>query len=237
MNMKTIKLLTYIVMSIGMAFSAQAQAASGLDARQQAIAIISAFTARGDMDKLKAEFENGLDSGLSINEIKEVLVQMYAYCGFPRSLNALNLFMTTVEERKAAGKTDEVGKEATPLDNSTDMYELGEEVRTALVGRPVTGKVYDFCPVIDEYLRSHLFGAIFARDNLNHENRELATVGALAGMNLESRICPSAKISVLQKRNFVDSQPLFPKKSVVRRDRLSVVFWTLYSTNNKINIQ
>lgn len=30
MNMKTIKLLTYIVMSIGMAFSAQAQAASGL---------------------------------------------------------------------------------------------------------------------------------------------------------------------------------------------------------------
>lgn len=88
MNMKTIKLLTYIVMSIGRAFSAQAQAASGLDARQQAIAIISAFTARGDMDKLKAEFENGLDSGLSINEIKEVLVQMYAYCGFPRSLNA-----------------------------------------------------------------------------------------------------------------------------------------------------
>ena len=204
MNMKTIKLLTYIVMSIGMAFSAQAQAASGLDARQQAIAIISAFTARGDMDKLKAEFENGLDSGLSINEIKEVLVQMYAYCGFPRSLNALNLFMTTVEERKAAGKTDEVGKEATPLDNSTDMYELGEEVRTALVGRPVTGKVYDFCPVIDEYLRSHLFGAIFARDNLNHENRELATVGALAGMNLESQL--RSHLSICKNIGFTEAQ-------------------------------
>lgn len=206
--MKTIKLLTYIVMNIGIAFSAQAQTAPGLNAKQQAIAVISAFTARGDMGKLKTELENGLDSGLTINEIKEVLVQMYAYCGFPRSLNALNLFMTTVEERKAAGKTDEVGKEATPLDNSTDMYELGETVRTALVGRPVTGKVYDFCPVIDEYLRSHLFGAIFARDNLNHENRELATVGALAGMNLESQlrshlsICKNIGFTEVQLRGF-----------------------------------
>lgn len=33
---------------------------------------------------------------ITINEIKEVLVQMYAYCGFPRSLNGINTFMTVV---------------------------------------------------------------------------------------------------------------------------------------------
>jgi 4-carboxymuconolactone decarboxylase len=30
---------------------------------------------------------------LTVNEIKEILVQMYAYAGFPRSLNGINAFM------------------------------------------------------------------------------------------------------------------------------------------------
>ncbi|KJS29540.1 MAG: hypothetical protein VR64_20520 [Desulfatitalea sp. BRH_c12] len=35
----------------------------------------------------------GLDAGLTVNEIKEILVQLYAYAGFPRSLNAIGTFM------------------------------------------------------------------------------------------------------------------------------------------------
>lgn len=162
--------------------------AQALDSKEKSVALIAAFTARGDMEKLDEVFDNGLEAGLSINEIKEILVQMYAYCGFPRSLNALNRFMAKTEQRAADGKHDEVGHEASPINPNTDMSALGEEVRTSLVGRPVTGKVYEFCPVIDEYLRSHLFGDIFARDNLNHRYRELATVGALAGMNLEGQL-------------------------------------------------
>lgn len=162
--------------------------AQSLDAKEKSVILIAAFTARGDMEKLDGAFEEGLDAELSINEIKEILVQMYAYCGFPRSLNALNRFMAKIEQRAAAGKYDEHGREASPVAAGTDMSALGEEVRTSLVGHPVTGKVYEFCPVIDDYLRSHLFGDIFARDNLSYSYRELATVGALAGMGLESQL-------------------------------------------------
>jgi len=165
-----------------------AVSAQSLDGKEKSVVLIAAFTARGDMERLDESFETGLDAGLTVNEIKEILVQMYAYCGFPRSLNALNRFMAKTEQRAAAGKQDEIGKEASPVPAGTDMSALGEEVRTRLVGRPVTGKVYEFCPVIDEYLRSHLFGDIFARDNLSHHYRELATVGALAGMNLEGQL-------------------------------------------------
>lgn len=162
--------------------------AQSLDGKEKSVTLIAAFTARGDMERLDESFDTGLDAGLTINEIKEILVQMYAYCGFPRSLNALNRFMAKTEQRAAAGKHDEIGKEASPVAAGTDMSALGEETRTRLVGRPVTGKVYEFCPVIDEYLRSHLFGDIFSRDNLSHAYRELATVGALAGMNLEGQL-------------------------------------------------
>ena len=37
-----------------------------------------------------------------------------------------------------------------------------------------------FAPAIDEYLKAHLFGDIFGRDNLDWQTRELATVAALA---------------------------------------------------------
>lgn len=183
--MKQIIRLILALIFMTTAYAASAQA---IDDKEKTVALIAAFTARGDMERLDRAFDKGLDVGLSVNEIKEILVQMYAYCGFPRSLNALNRFMAKTEQRVAAGKHDEIGLEASPFPTGTDMSALGEEVRTAHVGCPVTGKVYEFCPVIDEYLRSHLFGDIFARDNLSHRYRELATVGALAGMNLEGQL-------------------------------------------------
>ncbi|MBS1936708.1 MAG: carboxymuconolactone decarboxylase family protein, partial [Bacteroidetes bacterium] len=72
---------------------------TALNAREQGIVAISAATARGDMTTLKGALAAGLDAGLTVNEIKEVLVQLYAYCGFPRSLNALGTFMELVDER------------------------------------------------------------------------------------------------------------------------------------------
>lgn len=82
-----------------------------LSPKERQIAAISAHTARGDMDGLKTALAAGLDAGLSLNEIREVLVQMYAYCGFPRSLNALSSLMELSKERAARGiKTGRVRK-------------------------------------------------------------------------------------------------------------------------------
>ncbi|HNK42044.1 MAG TPA: carboxymuconolactone decarboxylase family protein, partial [Flavobacteriales bacterium] len=73
--------------------------AAALDQREQRIVTISAATARGDMPELERALTTGLDAGLTVNEIKEVMNQLYAYCGFPRSLNALGTFMALVDER------------------------------------------------------------------------------------------------------------------------------------------
>ncbi len=75
-----------------------------LSPEQKAIIPIAAFTANGDVEKLKHALISGLNAGLTINEIKEVLIQMYAYAGFPRALTGLSAFMYVVEERKKLAK-------------------------------------------------------------------------------------------------------------------------------------
>lgn len=156
-----------------------------LNARQQAIVPIAAFTANADLAKLKPALVEGLDSGLTVNEIKEILVQIYAYAGFPRSLNGIHAFMAVLEERQARGIKDEVGKDAgpPPADFNRDAY--GAKIRAKLAGQkeiPPPGGYQVFTPVIDTYLKEHLFADIFVRDVLNHQERELVTIAALAAM-------------------------------------------------------
>ncbi|UQZ90554.1 4-carboxymuconolactone decarboxylase [Deltaproteobacteria bacterium Smac51] len=153
-----------------------------LNAKQQAIVPIAAFTASGDLDRLKPALSDGLEAGLTVNEIKEVLVQLYAYAGFPRSLNALGVFMELMKEREAQGLKDEPGPEANPLPAGKTRLELGAANQTTLAGGPVGGPLYDFAPAVDVFLKDHLFGDIFGRDNLDFQSREIATVAALANM-------------------------------------------------------
>ncbi|EAA9524102.1 carboxymuconolactone decarboxylase family protein [Salmonella enterica] len=152
-----------------------------LSASQQAIPLIAASMASSQMDKLNAALNQGLDAGLTINETKEILVQLYAYTGFPRSLNALSELMKVVEARKQRGIKDVEGKESVaPIPVGDELRRVGTANQTKISGAPVQGPLFDFAPVINQFLQTHLFGDIFARDNLDWQSRELATVGALA---------------------------------------------------------
>lgn len=185
MNKKMASILAGILIAVfGMATLSEAQTmkSEGLNAKQKSIVTIAAFTASGDLQKLKTALNEGLDAGLTVNEIKEVLVQMYAYAGFPRSLNGINTFMGVLEERGKKGIKDEIGKEASPLPAGKSSIELGTEIQTRLAGRPVTGAIYMFAPAIDQFLKGHLFGDIFGRDILDFQSREIATISALANM-------------------------------------------------------
>ncbi len=155
----------------------------GLKAKQEKIVTIAAFTAKGDLQKLKTALNEGLDAGLTVNEIKEVLVQMYAYCGFQRSLNGMSIFMSVMEERGAKGIKDELGKEPSPLPANKSRLELGTEIHTRLRGGvPLSGVIYTFTPAISVFLKDHLFGDIFGRDNLDFQSREITTISALGIM-------------------------------------------------------
>lgn len=190
-----------------------------LTGKEQQITAIAMWTARGDMAELKTALAAGLDAGLTVNEIKEILVQLYAYCGFPRSLNALGNFMALLNEREAKGIKDAAGKLPGPLPAGKSI-EFGTANQTKLCGAPVKGALFEFAPAIDEYLKAHLFGDIFGRDNLDWRTRELATIAALAAMDgVESQLASHIAIG---KRNGVTDAQIDRILEFVKGNSLSV---------------
>lgn len=157
-----------------------AQEMDTLSKKQQAIVPIASLTAKGDIPRLKEAVAEGLDARLTKSEIKEVMTHLYAYVGFPRSLNALTAFMDVDTNRQAAGIADAEDAEPSPLPADKSALELGTATQTRLSGAPVKGGVMAFAPAIDYYLKAHLFGDIFGRDNLEEADREVATLSALA---------------------------------------------------------
>ena len=107
---------------------------------------IACNEAKADYAALAQAINEGLDAGLTVSQIKEALSQLYAYTGFPRSLNALGTLQKVLEQRKTEGKVTEEGTDASPLPNDFDALKVGTEVQTQLSGRPFS---YDFCPAED----------------------------------------------------------------------------------------
>lgn len=182
--------------------SVDAPVAGPLSPRQQSIPLIAAATASSNMPQLNAALNRGLDAGLTVSEAKEVLVQLYAYAGFPKSLNALGELLKVVREREGQGIATAAGQPPTgnvPVGDS--LRAVGTANQTRISGAPVTGPVVDFAPIINQYLQTHLFGDIFERDNLDWQSRELATVGALAAMpgveaQLRSHMAASQRVGL-----------------------------------------
>ena len=139
-----------------------------------AMTAIACNEAKGNLVALEPAIQSGLDAGLTVNQIKEALSQLYAYTGFPRSLNALGVLKKVTD----AGNY-ELGEDSSPLPADYDALKEGTRVQTMLVGKAFN---YDFAPATDYYLKAHLFGDIFARDILTYADRELITVSALAGL-------------------------------------------------------
>ena len=153
--------------------------AQTLTERQKGLAACACLMAQGDLVRLEPAVHMALNKGVTVNELKEAFSQLYAYTGFPRSLNALGVLSKVLENRQANWQEGKPWKRPAEWDNAKKAYELGTKNQTQLSGSPFD---YTFCPQDDYYLKAHLFGDIFAGDQLTNADREIVTVAALSGL-------------------------------------------------------
>lgn len=165
---------------------------SALPERILYLCTCAAWAAKGDLEHLETAVPQALDHGVTINELKDAFAQLYAYAGFPRSLNALGVLEKILNECTKDGCTMYEGKIVQwswgkPFVRPAVWDDAGEALRTgtAMQTRDEGGTPWDysFCPQADYYMKSHLFGDIYASDQLTPAERELVTVAALSAMD------------------------------------------------------
>lgn len=184
--MKNILLIVIILFcqNINSAICAH-QLNNSLSKQQKSLVRISVYAARGDLQNLNIAVNNGLDEGLPINVIKEALLHMYAYAGFPRSIRGLQTLMDVIAAREIKGKKDSLGVEASVIIDERTKYERGKEILKELTGieeNDIKTGYAAFAPTIEIFLKEHLFADLFERDVLTYQERELVTISVLSSI-------------------------------------------------------
>lgn len=171
---------------------------AALSEREKALIPVAASAANGNVEALRVYLNRGLDRGVSVNEFKVALVQVYPYAGFPRALTALGTLKAVSEYRKEHGiKT--VQGEDTAVFPQQDSLERGTKVQAELTGLkigPAPGNLYEFVPEIDYYLKAHLFGDVFTNPALDFRAREIVTISVQAALPAQAQLRGHLQVSM-----------------------------------------
>ena len=184
-KLKIITTLLGVFFGCGIVTSQTPKAEQAMDSKRQHITEVAALTGKGDLDKLKIVLIDGLNDGMAVSELKEVLVHAYAYCGFPRALRGLQTLVAVLDERKAKGIEDDWGRKASPITDTRSKYERGRDILVEISGIPADAPKADYAilaPEIEVFLKEHLFADLFERDVLTYAERELTTVAVIASL-------------------------------------------------------
>lgn len=157
----------------------------GLDLKSKEIAVVAALTAMGTVQpQLKVHINGALNTGSTINEIKEVILQMAVYSGFPCCINGMNALKEVLKERQEYAIKDEIGKTATDT-TQTDRIKLGEQELSKLDSLQVDRlkmAYHDLSPELVRLIIEFGYADIFSRDNLDPKYRQIATIAALTAL-------------------------------------------------------
>lgn len=155
---------------------------NALDNKSKEIAAVSSLIAQGAIPQLKVHLNGALNTGCSITEVKEVILQMSVYTGFPRSINAMNAFREVLNERKDKGINDVEGNVSNQENDTSNRYSKGAEALSHLDSQQaqrMEEAYHDFSPELVQFTLEYAFADMHSRKGLDKKYRQIATVAAL----------------------------------------------------------
>lgn len=206
--------LSLIILLLGLSGSINAQGKMKtnevLNARDTHLVEIVSLTARANYEGLAGQLNSALQDGMTVNEINDIYLQMYAYIGFPRSIWGSYVFMDVVEKRRTAGQKAEQGREPSAVRKDySDLFAYGEKILTEVTGQTAEQSragVMNFNAKLDVFLKEHLFADIFTSDLFTYGERELITLTALLSTTPMETISTGAHFSVALLNGITEPQ-------------------------------
>jgi 4-carboxymuconolactone decarboxylase len=156
-----------------------------LSLKHKEIAVVAALTAMGNaMPQLKVHLNGALNVGCTTEEVKEIILQMSVYAGFPAALNAMTALKEVLKERDWKGHEDDRETKSDCV-HAKDRYETGAEWLTKLEKDQVNKlkqNFEDIAPDMVRYTIEYPYGDIYSRPGLDLKSRQIATIAALTAL-------------------------------------------------------
>lgn len=153
-----------------------------LDNKSKEIVAVSSLIAQRAIPEMKVHLNGALNTGNTINEVKELIIQMSVYTGFPKSICAMNTLREVLNERRNHGIIDEEGLAYEEKENNNRLQQGAKEL--SLLDKNQEQILRDnfdpFSPELVQFTLEYAYGDVYARSNLDKKSRQIATIAALA---------------------------------------------------------
>ena len=158
----------------------------GLSKRDRNLIVLTMLATLHQTNQLKYYVPGGLNHGLTVVEIREIMTHVAAYAGFPRALDAMaetNRILTELGHRPQNGKLPGAEKFS-----NAERRQRGVEVMAKLSGNPaadpekvITAMAGKLGP-LGAYGIDFAFGEVWARSELSRRDRSLLVVSVLTAL-------------------------------------------------------
>jgi 4-carboxymuconolactone decarboxylase len=149
-----------------------------LPERLRLLTSIAACQALGLNDKLKGFIDWGIDCGIAIREIYEVLLQGHLFCGYPRAIESIFCFAEIMRSRYP----DRQHLDFECNDDIEQCTKRGYNLAAKIYGKNldlVLQNIRSLSPELAYGMINEGYGRIISREGLDIITRELAIVAIL----------------------------------------------------------
>lgn len=170
----------------------------GLSLKSRALATLTIVIAIGNQNSSVQDYiEGAIRAGATETEVKELLLQMTVYAGYPKTGAVLTTAQNTLMKLQqqgipAASPQPDLAAQRQAESNEV-RYQRGVEALNQISqssGEAVVNSFEDIAPDLGRYILEFAYGDVFSRPHLDLKTRELATVSALTALNTTASELP-----------------------------------------------
>ena len=161
--------------------------------RDRSVIVISSLTAMAREVELKQHILGGLNHGLSIDEVDEVMVQLAPYIGMPFCLAASVIVDAVIAEREGT-ETREVPRAEAIVVEDEKRRAAGLDVLKTLIGDPNLDSAKTEAMILESQgdmgalVMDYAFGDVWSRPQLSRRDRSLIVISALTALNMKHEL-------------------------------------------------
>ena len=141
---------------------------------------IHALVSLGEKSLLNLVTDMALNNGVTIEHIREILLQTHLFCGFPRTINGFAVLHRCLSQRD--GRASQPVKALREKRPSRAWRKRGEGLFKVIYQKnhsDVLASLKSFHPDLAEWILNDAYGKVLSREGLEAKNRELAAIGTL----------------------------------------------------------